>query len=463
MTITPMNDLNTRAAASRRNTCTRAAAALAACALSLLAGCASTTGPTTERGPESAASPQGDASIAEGLRETFAGVDPQRRAKLDALAQPIATTDPQPEREPAEPTRVSRADQPRRPRLDAPPPPTEPESAPTAIANDASAADASVPSSTFTSPAQAAAEAPTTAPAFTPAAEGSAAASTGEQREALIAQLARTLAAPGDSASPAPDADLRLALSLAMVSSIATQTGTPDTASAAELSRVRARLSPQQLAALDAVESLTRSMLTTGGATPGTASATNTTLDARAIAQLLDEAARRSAALKSLSIPSAVLCTRVDGFGRFTPFRTTTFLAARPVRAILYTEVDRFSVTELSSSSPAAGEPPPNADPEARYLVHLGQQWSLYHADGTLAWHSPEQVAREAGRTPPRDWFLTQRIELPATLSIGSYSLKVTVRDIAAGTQAQRTIPITIVADPKLTNAGSSPSTAPAR
>jgi hypothetical protein len=430
---------------------THSAALMCAAAMMLQIGCAGTGTADTQDAPPDATTidPRASTDIAEGLRESFAGVDPARRARLDELAVPSE----------GEVDRTGRAGQTRRPRLDAPAPQSASPRTARAEAQSNALAEApgDTPAAAIADPGEQSpriADAPVNTPdAAAPSVSASAPTTdTSEQREALIAQLARTLAAPGDGAAPAPDADLRLALSLAMVSSIATQTGTPDTASAAELSRVRARLSPQQLSALDAVESLTRAMLIKDGPQTDASAAANTTLDARAIAQLLDEAARRSAALKSLSIPSAVLCTRVEGFGRFTPMRTTTFLAARPLRAILYTEVDRFSVAELSGSSPQNGDSPASADPEARYVVHLGQQWSLYHTDGTLAWHSPEQVAREAGRTRPRDWFLTQRIELPATLSIGTYALKVTVRDLAAGTQAQRTIPITIVADPKLTN-----------
>jgi hypothetical protein len=41
-------------------------------------------------------------------------------------------------------------------------------------------------------------------------------------------------------------------------------------------------------------------------------------------------------------------------------------------------------------------------------------------------------------------------IELPATLSIGRYNLKVTVTDRTTGAQAERVLPIEVVADARL-------------
>jgi hypothetical protein len=43
-------------------------------------------------------------------------------------------------------------------------------------------------------------------------------------------------------------------------------------------------------------------------------------------------------------------------------------------------------------------------------------------------------------------------IDLPASLSVGRYQLKVIVRDHADGSEDERVIPIEIVADPRLTS-----------
>lgn len=143
---------------------------------------------------------------------------------------------------------------------------------------------------------------------------------------------------------------------------------------------------------------------------------------------------------RSLDVARFVLCTRVDGFGQFEEFASTSFLAQRRHQAIVYVEVDRFTAAPAADAHGAAG-----------YEVALVQGVSLYHADGTLAWRQTDQETIDFSRNQRRDFFVVQRIELPETLTVGSYNLKVTMRDKATGAVAERTLPITIVADAALT------------
>ena len=87
----------------------------------------------------------------------------------------------------------------------------------------------------------------------------------------------------------------------------------------------------------------------------------------------------------------------------------------------------------------------------------------LFHDDGSRQWRSAEAVIRDTSRTR-RDFFLVQRIDLPANLSVGKYNLKVTVRDRLAGeggAEAELAVPIQIVADAGLLGGGD-PVTPPA-
>lgn len=149
---------------------------------------------------------------------------------------------------------------------------------------------------------------------------------------------------------------------------------------------------------------------------------------------------------RSLDVSRFALCTRVDGFGQFEEFATTSFLARRRHQAIVYVEVDRFTSAPASDTLGRAG-----------YEVALVQGVSLYHADGTLAWRQTDQETIDFSRNQRRDFFVVQRIELPETLTVGSYNLKVTMRDKATGAIAERTLPITIVADAALTRPESQP------
>ena len=73
---------------------------------------------------------------------------------------------------------------------------------------------------------------------------------------------------------------------------------------------------------------------------------------------------------------------------------------------------------------------------DGQWVVNLGQTLSLYHTDGTLAWKRTEQVLRDVSRNVRRDYYLVQRIDLPPTLSVGTYNLKVTVRDLSGNASA---------------------------
>lgn len=143
---------------------------------------------------------------------------------------------------------------------------------------------------------------------------------------------------------------------------------------------------------------------------------------------------------RTLHIGRFALCTRVDGFGQYAEFETTAFLARRAHRAIVYVEVGDFMAAPAADANGVSG-----------HRVELTQGVSLYHADGTLAWRQTDQETTDFSRNQRRDFFVVQRIELPETLTVGSYNLKVTMRDKATGAVAEQTMPLTIVADASLT------------
>lgn len=159
------------------------------------------------------------------------------------------------------------------------------------------------------------------------------------------------------------------------------------------------------------------------------------------IARAMQLAADRLAGQQSLAITHTALCTRVEAFGRYTPLPSTSVLAGKRHKAIVYTEVDRFT------HRPSSGH-----DGEAGFSVELTQDVSLYHdADGLLAWRRPETDITDFSRNRRRDFFVVQMIELPETLTVGAYRLKITMRDKATGAIAESILPIDVVADPALT------------
>jgi hypothetical protein len=158
--------------------------------------------------------------------------------------------------------------------------------------------------------------------------------------------------------------------------------------------------------------------------------------DARALSGALADAASAAETFEPLEIGVARLCSRVEGFGRYTPMGST-WLAGRPHRAVVYAEVDHFA------SSPAVG--PTGA---RGFETRLTQELQLFHdSDGLLAWRLPPQDVRDFSRNRRRDFFVVQLIELPQSLTVGRYQLKVTLRDETSGQTAETVLPITIVAD----------------
>lgn len=247
-----------------------------------------------------------------------------------------------------------------------------------------------------------------------------------ERQAAVVAELMDLLRErSATSADPAGDAAL-----LAILSSL-------DPAAAdAPLNEVSRALSPAQQQALRALQSLA-SQLPAAMSQDG----------AGEVARLLERIARQVGAADgggALALPTVALCTRVEAFGRYTPLGSSVLLAGRAQRALVYTEVENFAHQPMAQSAGAV------AGDAAQWVVELAQRVSLYHADGTLAWRTPEETLRDASRNVRRDFYLVQRIDLPPTLSVGSYNLKVTVRDLQSGATAERVIPLSVVADPDL-------------
>jgi hypothetical protein len=144
---------------------------------------------------------------------------------------------------------------------------------------------------------------------------------------------------------------------------------------------------------------------------------------------------------RPMRIRTAALCSRVTGYGQFTPLRSTRFAQGRAIRAIVYAEIARFGHRPIAESSAegAGGD---------RWAVELTQTLQLYHdSDGLLAWSRPEERILETSRNKRQDFFLVHEITLPPTLSIGAYRLKVIMKDTTTGHVDEAIIPIEIVTE----------------
>lgn len=193
------------------------------------------------------------------------------------------------------------------------------------------------------------------------------------------------------------------------------------------------QLSPAERQSVMAVAQLLSSLLS-----PDTATAAQRT-------KVLDRLTEQLGQNLGVTIPRAVLCTQVDGFGKYQPFSSTNFLAGQSIRALVYVEVDHFKHRPIDNSSLGG------LKSQDHWSVEISEELKLLHkGDDRLAWRRPAEKVVETSRNKQRDFYLLTEIELPPTLSIGSYQLKVIIRDEVGNSRAESSIPIGIVADPAL-------------
>ncbi len=165
----------------------------------------------------------------------------------------------------------------------------------------------------------------------------------------------------------------------------------------------------------------------------------DTSPDARA--DRMAELADRLLESRPMQIRTPVLCSRVAGYGQFTPLPGSRFQQGVPIHAIVYAEITRFGHRPI-------GETSQTGNPGDRWTVELTQTLQLFHdADGSMAWSRPEERIIENSRNKRKDFFLIHEITLPATLTIGAYRLKVIMKDKTTGHQDEAIIPLEIVAD----------------
>ncbi len=166
--------------------------------------------------------------------------------------------------------------------------------------------------------------------------------------------------------------------------------------------------------------------------------------DIMGLAEAMRTASENAGSVRPMRITRASLCTRVDGFGVYTELRKFgeqyKFLAGRRQRLVVYAEIEQFASRQRAAIE--GGGP--------GFEVLLLQDLSLYHAgkdSDLLAWRKPDQEIVDVSRNRRKDFFVTQLIELPETLTVGSYRLKVRLTDRVGGATAESIIPIDVVAD----------------
>jgi hypothetical protein len=122
------------------------------------------------------------------------------------------------------------------------------------------------------------------------------------------------------------------------------------------------------------------------------------------------------------------LCRKVHGFGSFEGLNETALKAGQ--RLLLYCEV-----TGLEYQAKDHG-----------FLSRLASRIEIKSADGgRLQWEQDLGSAADLFGRRRRDYYVNYRIELPKSLSPGSYRLKLTQTDLVANRSTSAEIPLQIV------------------
>ncbi len=125
-----------------------------------------------------------------------------------------------------------------------------------------------------------------------------------------------------------------------------------------------------------------------------------------------------------LLIPNVALCTRVSTFGVYDEMDPSALVPFRSNPVIVYCELRNFHSERTA---------------EALYRVTLSSRLEVLTADGRSVWTHEEPQIVDRSRQRREDFFLAQRVALPAELGPGDYVLKVMIEDTTAAKATEAT------------------------
>lgn len=139
---------------------------------------------------------------------------------------------------------------------------------------------------------------------------------------------------------------------------------------------------------------------------------------------------------RSLELPRIELCTKVEGFGQITRIENRRFLPGRANQVVLYMEVAGFNSEK---------------DSRGQWLTRLSSKVAIYAKhDGTEVFPGEWRPVLDESAVRRQDFFICEKFTLSQHLTLGTYLLRVSIRDERTGGIAEKSVEFQMVADPAL-------------
>jgi hypothetical protein len=132
-----------------------------------------------------------------------------------------------------------------------------------------------------------------------------------------------------------------------------------------------------------------------------------------------------------LSLPTLLLCRSVQQFGVYDAIEPARFTAGKETPVVVYCEVDHFR-----------SKPSPDGGWETKLTYEAVLYSDAENAVAVISKKATPIVDRCRNRR--RDFFLADRMTIPANLPVGKYVLKVTVIDQLANLVAEKSAPVVV-------------------
>jgi hypothetical protein len=124
------------------------------------------------------------------------------------------------------------------------------------------------------------------------------------------------------------------------------------------------------------------------------------------------------------SVQSIAFCRKVSTFGVFEKMSRKDFVAGRKIQTIVYSEIRNLRAQRTTDD---------------RFETRLSTRMAIYSDSGEIVWQRDEPEIVDLCSKRRTDFFIAQRIALPATLPAGPYVLKVLVEDKLGGRASEST------------------------